>query len=326
MPMKTISVLTPCFNEEDNVRLIYEAVRAEFAKLPNYHYEHIFIDNNSSDRTVEILRELVAGDPRVRVIVNSRNFGPVRSPYYGLLQCTGDAVIGIASDLQDPPELIGKFVEKWEQGYKLALGIKESTERRGPLSLVRKFFYALMKRMSRDVQQIEGFYGFGLYDRGVIKLLRQFRDPYPYLRGVVSEIGFDKALVPFRQPDRVHGESRLSLYELYDVAILGLVHYSRVPLRMGIFAGAGIACISFLIGMFYLGYKLLYWDRFQMGMAPLVIAIFFFASVQLMFTGLLGEYIGGTLTYVRRRPLVIEEERINFPETNSPSMAPTRLD
>ncbi len=311
--MKTISILTPCYNEEQNAELIYRAVREQFDKLPQYRYEHVFIDNASVDRTVEILRRLAAEDDRVRVIVNSRNFGPVRSPYYGILQCHGDAVIGIACDLQDPPEMIPKFVEQWEAGNKLVLAVKESSEERGPMSVIRRAFYRLMRRLSPEVEQIEGFYGFGLFDQSAVAIMRQFRDPYPYLRGVISEIGFKRALVPFRQALRAHGKSRISWYELYDVAALGFVHYSKVPLRLAIFTGAAIAALSFAIGLFYLGYKLLFWDRFQLGVAPMVIAFFFFSAVQLIFIGLLGEYVGGALTYVRRRPLVLESERINFP-------------
>ena len=315
--MKTISVLTPCFNEEQNAELIYNAIREQFEKLPQYRYEHIFIDNASTDRTVEILRRLSEKDEHVRVIVNSRNFGPVRSPYYGLLQCRGDAVIALASDLQDPPELIPTFLERWEAGFKLVLGVKASSAESRPMSLVRSSFYRLLRRLSPDVEQIDGFYGFGLYDKTAIDIMRQFRDPYPYLRGVVSELGFARALVPFTQPRRQHGTSRLSWYELYDVAALGFVHYSKIPLRLAIFAGAMMAVLSMAIGLFYLGYKVFFWDRFQLGVAPLVIAFFFFSAVQLIFVGVLGEYVAGTFTYVRRRPLVIEDQRINFPHART---------
>jgi hypothetical protein len=229
------------------------------------------------------------------------------------LQCNGDAVIGIACDMQDPPELIPKFLEQWEAGFKLVLAVKERTETPGPMFLLRRAFYRLMRRLSPDVEQIEGFYGFGLYDQAAINIMREFRDPYPYLRGVVSEIGFARALIPFTQALRRHGKSRLSWYELYDVAALGFVHYSKLPLRLAIFSGMAMALVSFAIGMFYLIYKLVYWDRFQVGVAPLMIAFFFFSAVQLIFVGVLGEYVGGTFTYVRRRPLVIEDERINFP-------------
>jgi polyisoprenyl-phosphate glycosyltransferase len=309
--MPLISIITPCFNEEDNVELIHERVREVFAALPGYDYEHLFIDNASQDRTVAILREIAARDSNVKVIVNARNFGHLRSPYYGLLQSTGDAAMIVAADLEDPPELIPQFVEKWAEGYKITIGVKVGSEESWLFRLVRSAYYAIIGRLA-EVRLVPNFMGFGLYDRQVLEVLREIDDPYPYLRGLIVDIGFERAEIPYTKPSRKRGFSKNSFYALYDTAMLGIVSYSKVPLRLATLSGFFVAGFSFLIAMAYLVYKLIHWNEFTLGLAPLVIGIFFFSSVQLIFLGIVGEYVGAIYTQVQHRPLVVEAERINF--------------
>ena len=309
--MKLISVVTPCYNEEGNVVEVYERVQAVFAALPQYRYEHLFIDNASTDGTVAVLKELAHRDPRVKIIVNARNFGHIRSPYYGLLQAQGDAVISIVSDLQDPPELIPEFLQRWEDGYKVVLGIKTASKELPLLYGLRSLYYRTLCKMS-DVELIEHFTGFGLYDQRVIEILRTVDDAYPYFRGLIADIGFPSAKVPYTQPQRQHGKTKNNFLTLFDMAMLGMTSYTRAPMRLATLAGFGCALFSLLIALVYLVYKLLFWSSFQLGIAPLVIGIFFFSSVQLIFLGLLGEYIGAIHTQVLKRPLVVELERINF--------------
>ena len=309
--MKRISVVTPCFNEEANVAGLYAAVKDVFAGLKDYSYEHIFIDNASTDGTVKVLKGLAATDKNVKIIVNLKNFGHLRSPFYGMLQAGGDAVISVVADFQDPPLLIKDFIQKWEQGYKVVVGVKNRSEEAPLMFLVRKFYYAFIRSVSSS-EQIKNFTGFGLYDRSVMDILRQYDERYPYFRGLISELGFEIARVEFVQPQRKKGKSNNNFYTLFDLAMLGLVNYSVVPLRMATFIGGITAVISFLIAIFYLVYKLMFWNGFQVGMAPLVIGIFFFSAVQLFFIGIIGEYIGAIYTQVKKRPLVIEKERVNF--------------
>lgn len=308
--MKFISIFTPCYNEEENIKELCERIAKVMEKV-NYNYEHIVIDNASTDCTLEILRNITAKDNRVKVIVNTRNFGHVRSPYHGLLQASGDAVIGLASDLQDPPERIPEFIKKWEEGYKVVIGIKTQSEEPGLLFLIRKFYYRGLKRLS-DVPLIENFTGFGLYDRQVIDNLRGLNDPYPYFRGQIADLGYEWAQIEFKQPRREHGLSKNSFYTLYDLAMLGMTGYTKIPLRMATMFGFACAVISFMVGFIYLLYKLFNWQNFALGLAPVVIGLFFLGSVQLIFLGILGEYIGAVYTQVLHRPLVIEKERINF--------------
>jgi polyisoprenyl-phosphate glycosyltransferase len=309
---KTISIMTPCFNEEGGIRECYEEVKKLFAtELPGYRYEHLFIDNCSEDRTVDILREIAAADRNVKVIVNSRNFGHVRSPYYGLLQAKGDAVVPMLADLQTPPRLIPRFVEKWEQGFPMVLGIRVDSDEGFILRLVRHAFYRLMARLS-DVRQIQNFIGFGLYDRRIVEIIREFPDPSPYFRGMVCEIGFDKAFVEYRQPPRKHGETHHSFAVLLDLAILGVTSYSKVPLRLMTIIGLITSALGLMVAFVYFVLKLMFWNALELGIAPLLIGTFFFASVQLFCIGLLGEYVGAIFEHVKRRPLVIEKERINF--------------
>ena len=312
--MKLISVVSSCYNEEENVEPLYEAVKAIFARLPEYRYEHILIDNASKDRTAERLRELAARDPNVKVILNTRNFGHIRSPYHGILQAQGDAVIGMASDFQEPPELIPEFLKRWEEGYRIVLGIKESAAESGVFYAIRDWYYRTLGRIA-DIEIVRQATGFGLYDRSVVEALRRLNDPYPFFRGLLAEVGFDVARVPFKQAPRQRGVTSQNFYTLYDIAFLGIVNHSKVPLRLATMIGFATAILSLFVALGYLIYKLIFWQEFTLGIAPLVIGLFFLSSVQLFFVGIVGEYIGSIYTQVRNHPHVFEKERINFGET-----------
>jgi polyisoprenyl-phosphate glycosyltransferase len=311
MSTKLISVVTPCYNEEANVRELYQRIKAVFDALPAYRYEQIFIDNASRDGTAAALRELAAADSNVKVILNARNFGHIRSPYYALLQARGDAVVGMASDLQDPPELIPAFVERWEQGARAVMGVKEQSDETLLMYSVRGAYYRLLDRIA-DIRIVRQATGFGLYDRVVIDQLRRLDDPYPYFRGLVAELGYQTATVPYRQPARRRGITSNNFYSLYDLAMLGIVNHSKVPLRLATIFGFGMALLSFLIALGYLVAKLVFWDEFSLGLAPILIGFFFLSSVQLAFVGIVGEYIGSIYTQVKKLPLVVERERINW--------------
>ena len=311
MSTKLISVVTPCYNEEANVRELYERIKAVFAALPAYRYEQIFIDNASRDGTVAVLRELAAADSGVKVILNARNFGHIRSPYYALLQAGGDAVVGMASDLQDPPELIPAFLERWEQGAKAVMGVKEESDETLLMYSVREAYYRLLGRIA-DIQIVRQATGFGLYDRAVIEQLRRLDDPYPYFRGLMADLGFETATMPYRQPQRRRGITKNNFYSLYDLAMLGIVNHSKVPLRLATIFGFVVGALSFVVALGYLVAKLLFWQQFQLGLAPILIGFFFLSSVQLIFVGMLGEYIGAIYTQVKGMPLVVEKERINW--------------
>lgn len=310
--MKPISVVTACYNEEENVEELYRRVKEVFAtKLPGYTYEHIFIDNASTDRTVEILKEIAQRDKNLKIIVNARNFGHIRSPFHGLLQCRGDAVISLAADLQDPPDMIVDFIKKWEEGYKIVVGVKKGSQEARWMFAIRNLFYRIIGTLS-EIEQVRGFTGFGLYDKKVIEILRQIDDPYPYFRGLISDIGFDIAKIAYSQPARKRGITKNNFYTLYDMAMLGITNHSKVPLRLATMLGFSISVLCLLVASGYFVYKLIFWQRFDVGIAPLVIGFFFFAAVQLFFIGILGEYIGAIHTQVLKRPLVIEKERVNF--------------
>ena len=309
--MKLVSVVTACYNERENVEELHRRVREVFAALPQYGFEHIFIDNASTDGTPEILRLMAAAHPNVKVILNARNFGHIRSPFHALLQAQGDAVISLVADLQDPPGMMADFLRKWEEGYKIVVGVKKSSAESVLMFMVRKFYYRLISRLS-DVRQIRNFTGFGLYDKRVIEELRKLNDPYPYFRGLIAEIGFEVARLEYDQPARSGGVTKNNFYTLYDMAMLGITNHSRVPLRLAAFLGFALALLSLAVAAVYFIYKLVFWYSFTVGMAPLVIGLFFFSSVQLFFIGIIGEYIGEILTQVQRRPLVVEKERINF--------------
>ena len=309
--MPFISVVSPCYNEEENVAEVYRQVREVFAGISGYRYEHIFIDNASKDRTVEILKGLAKDDPNVKIIVNSRNFGHIRSPYHALLQAEGDAVVLLVSDLQDPPAMILDFIRKWEEGYKVVLGVKTQSRETPAMFLVRKLYYELIGRLS-EIELTKNNTGFGLYDRKIIEILRKVNDPYPYFRGLISEIGFESFKVEYTQPARTRGFTKNNFYTLYDIAMLGITNHSKVPLRLATMLGFLMSAVSLLIAFGYFIAKLVFWNRFSVGVAPLVIGLFFFSSVQLFFIGIIGEYIGSIYTQTLRRPLVIEKERINF--------------
>jgi glycosyltransferase involved in cell wall biosynthesis len=307
-----LTILTPCFNEEENVREVYLQVKAAMATVPGYAYEHLFADNASTDRTVEILRELAAADRRVKVIVNNRNFGHIRSPYHAFLQARGDAVMGCVADLQDPPELIPEFIRKWQEGYKVVIGVKLGSGDSWLMSHTRRAYYWLVAKLSSDVELVHNFTGFGLYDREVVEQFRRADEQYPYFRGLVSDFGYDRAEVQYAQPARSRGKTKNGFFTLYDVAMLGVTNHSKVPLRLATMAGFAISIVSLLVAVGYLVAKLLFWDQLQLGLAPLLIGIYFFGAVQLFFIGVLGEYIGAIHTQVHKRPLVVEKERINF--------------
>jgi glycosyltransferase involved in cell wall biosynthesis len=310
--MKKISIVTACYNEEENVETLYQEVRKIFQeKLKDYEYEHIFIDNASKDETVPILKKIASVDRNVKIIVNSRNFGHIRSPHYGLLQASGDAVISIVADLQDPPDLIPELVKKWEEGFMIVLGIKKQSEESLIFFLIRKIYYNIVTKLA-DIELIGNYTGFGLYDKKIIEILRNIPDAYPYFRGLICDIGFEKAMIEYHQPARKRGITKNNFYKLFDLAMLGITTHSKVPLRLASIMGFGTAIVSLFVAVSYFVYKILFWKYFQLGQAPLIIGLFFFSSVQLIFIGIIGEYVGNIYTQVLKRPLVIEKERINF--------------
>jgi glycosyltransferase involved in cell wall biosynthesis len=313
--VKLISIVSPCYNEQDNVEELYLRTRQTLDLFPQYRYEHIFIDNASTDNTVEILRELAAKDENVKVIVNARNFGHLRSPQHAILGAEGDAVAMLLSDLQDPPELIGEMIKEWERGTPVIVGIKNTSEESGLMYRIRTLYYRTVAGLT-NVRVLEHFTGFGLYDRKIIDVLRtRFRDPYPYFRGMIAEIGLPYKAVYYNQKRRERGITKNNFYTLYDLAMLGITNLSKVPLRLVTFTGFIFAMLSALIGTGYLIAKLLFWNHFDIGIAPVVVGLFFFGSMQLVALGVIGEYIGSIHTMVQNRPLVIEKERINFKET-----------
>ena len=310
--MKLISVVSPCYNEEGNVEILVNRVREQFAKLPQYSYEHIIIDNHSSDGTVEILRGIAKNDLRVKVILNARNFGHIRSPQHAILEAKGDAVIVLLSDLQDPPEMLCDFIREWEAGFPIVVGIKNTSEENSLMYRVRSVYYKTVARLT-DVKVLEHFTGFGLYDRQVIDILRRhFQDPQPYFRGQIAEIGLPHKELYYHQKRRMRGITKNNFYTLYDMAMLGITNLSKVPLRLVIFGGFVFAFLSLLAGFGYLIAKLIFWNQFQLGLAPTMIGLFFLGSVQLVALGIIGEYVGSIHTMVQDRPLVTEKERINF--------------
>lgn len=311
---KKISIVSSAFNEQNNVQELYERVKVEMQKYADkYDYEHILIDNASTDNTANELRKIAAQDSRFKVIVNNRNFGHIRSPYYVILQASGDAVIYMASDLQDPPELISSFLQQWEQGYKVVLAQKQSSKESPLFFFVRKIYYWLLNRFNDSgATLVSNCTGFGLYDKEVVDVLRKLNDPYPYLRGLVCELGYAHSLVPFVQPKRKRGFTKNNFYTLYDNAMIGFTNHSKVPLRLASFLGFILGICSGVLALIYLVLKLLFWDKFPMGTMPILLTVLFFSAVQLCFLGVLGEYIGAILTQILKRPLVTEKERINF--------------
>jgi glycosyltransferase involved in cell wall biosynthesis len=310
--MKFISIVCGCYNEEGNVGELCERITRVMAdQLPEYAYDIILIDNASTDGTVAVVREICRRDARVKLIVNNRNFGHIRSGYHAMLQAGGDAVVAMASDLEDPPEMIPQFVRKWEEGYKIVLAQKRTSEESSLMFAIRKLYYNLVNRLS-ETPLVKDATGFGLYDRQVMEDIRAIDDPYPYFRGLICELGYSQCLIAFDKPARKRGITKNNFYTLYDLAMLGIINHSKVPLRLMTFCGFASAFLCGLVAFGYLVYKLLYWSRFSAGIAPLVLGVFFFSSVQLISVGILGEYIGAIYTQVQKRPLVVERERINF--------------
>ena len=314
MSRKLISITSGCFNEEQNLVELWERLKKVFEKEPAYDFELIIADNCSTDKSREVLRRIASEDTRLKVIFNTRNYGHIRSPYNALLKASGDAVIMMCSDLQEPPELISEFLRKWEAGAKVVVGVRVKTRGNPILAVGRSLYYHLLSRFANSEKIIRNFTGFGLYDRCFMQALKKFHDPYPYFRGLVSEIGYPPAEVPFVQDKRKYGRTKNNFFTLYDMAMTGFVNHTKLPLRLAMFSGFIMAIFSFLVAAVYFVYKLIHWDTFSLGLAPLVIGMFFFSGVQLIFTGIIGEYLGAVWTQVRNHPLVIEEELLNFPE------------
>ena len=309
---KVISIVSNCWNEVENIPLFYTRCKAELAKHPEYDYEFIVEDNLSTDGTREVLRKIAAEDPKFKVILNANNFGHIRSPFNCLLNASGDVVFFLCSDLQEPPEMLSEFLKKYEEGYKVICGVRSDTKASHTMEFVRDCYYRSLQKFSKGQDIIRKFTGFGLYDRCFIEALKKFQDPYPYLRGLVSEIGFKRCEVPFVQAAREHGVTKNNFFTLYDMAMTGFVNHTKLPLRLAVLTGFIIGFLSMLAALVYLVLKLCRWDTFQLGLAPLVIGMFFLGAVQLFFIGIIGEYLGAVWTQVRNHPLVIEEERINF--------------
>lgn len=310
--MKTVSVVVPCYNEVENVEAMANAIRETFrTDLPEYRYEIIFIDNDSSDGTRDVIRRLCSEDKGIKGILNAKNFGQFNSPYYGMLQSTGDCTVLLAADFQDPVEMIPRFVLEWEYGYKIVIGIKNSSQENKLMYWLRGCYYKLIKMLS-DVEQIEQFTGFGLYDAEFVQVLRELDDPTPFLRGIVAELGFRRKEIPYQQPLRRAGKTSNNFYRLYDAAMLSITSYTKAGLRLATIFGSICAAVSMIVAVVYLVMKLRYWDRFMAGMAPMLIGMCFLGSVQIFFIGMVGEYILSINQRIMRRPLVVEEERINF--------------
>ena len=311
MSRKTISIITPCYNEEDNVLNVYNQVREVMVRIGRYEYEHVFIDNSSKDNTVAILKAIAAEDKNVKIIVNARNFGHIRSPMHAMFETRGDAVISIVADLQDPPPMIEDMIREWENGAYCVLGIKRTSEENSLMFWLRKQYYRIVERLS-SIETIQNYTGFGLYDRKVVELVRSFEDPYPYFRGLIAEIGLPTVKLLYDQPARKFGITKNNWYTLYDIGMLGIISNSKVPIRLAALAGFIGASLSFLLALVYLVLKLVLWSTFSFGLAPMLIGVFFISSLQLLFLGVMGEYIGSIYTLIQKRPYAVELERLNF--------------
>jgi len=308
--MNKISIVTPTYNEEENIQKLCDEIKGEMEKI-DLDYEHIIIDNASNDNTVKILKQICKDDKKIKVIINSKNYGHIRSPFYGILQSTGDACILMASDFQDPVDLISKYIDRWKNGAKIVLGEKTTSDENSITFFLRKSYYKLLNKISENGLS-QNTTGSGIFDKSIIEKLREIKDPYPYLRGLLNEISQEIETIKFNQPQRLHGETKNNFLTLYDIGMLGIVKHSRVPLRFMIMTGFLTSIISFIVATFYLIYKILFWSSFELGVAPLIIGIFFFVSIQILLLGIIGEYIGVILIHQRNMPLVVEKERINF--------------
>ena len=305
-----ISIITPTYNEKDNIEKLCNEIKGEMSKI-NLDYEHIIIDNNSSDGTIEKIKDLAKSDKNLKIIINLKNYGHIRSPFYGLLQSTGDASILMASDFQDPIELIPKYIDEWKKGKKIVLGEKISSDENKLKFSLRKLFYNFINYIS-ETELTKNTTGSGIFDKSIIEKLKNIQDPYPYFRGLLSELGEEISTIKFNQPLRLHGKTKNNILTLYDIGILGVVKHSRKPLRFMVITGFISSALSLIVAMFYFIYKLLFWDSFTLGLAPIVIGIFIVSSIQITLLGLVGEYIGVILLHQRNLPLVEEKERINF--------------
>ena len=308
--MTKISIVTPTFNEEQNIKKLCSDIKNEMEKL-NIEYEHIVIDNASTDKTIDIIKEICETDKKVKVIINAKNYGHIKSPVYGLMQSKGEACILMASDFQDPVNLIPLYIEKWENGSKIVLGEKITSDENSFVFGIRRLFYKFLNRIS-DTDLTMNTTGSGIFDRSIIEKLKKINDPYPYFRGLISELGEEISTIQFNQPKREFGNTKNNFYTLYDIGMLGVVKHSKMPLRIMILLGFLFSAISLCIALFYLIYKLLFWNSFEVGVAPLIIGIFGFASLQILLLGIIGEYVSVVLTHLRNMPLVEEKERINF--------------
>ncbi len=308
--MIKISIVTPTFNEEQNIKKLCLGIKENMEKL-NIDYEHIVIDNCSTDKTITNLKEICSKDKNVKVIINKKNFGHIKSPFYGILQSTGDACILMASDFQDPLELIPIYVKKWQSGSKIILGKKITSDENSLIFSIRKFFYKFLNKIS-ETKLTENTTGSGIFDKSIINQLKDIKDPYPYLRGLLSELGEEISVVEFNQPKRQAGITKNNIFTLYDIGMLGIIKHSRAPLRFVTFLGFVLSFFSLLTALIYFIYKLIFWNTFDLGIAPLIIGIFGFASIQVLLLGIIGEYVGILLIHIRNLPLVVEKERINF--------------
>ena len=314
---KKVSVMIPCYNEEENIEAITAAVRDQLEQLPQYDWEILCIDNCSTDGTRPLLRKICAGDRRIRAIFNVKNFGQFNSPYYGLCQTTGDCAISICADFQDPVEMIPEFLKYWEEGYQIVCGVKTSSRENPLMYRLRSLYYRMIKKFSA-VDQIEHFTGFGLYDKSFLDVLRKLDDPTPFIRGIVAELGGRRKEIPYEQPQRRAGKTHNNWYTLYDAAMLSVTSYTKAGMRFAVFGGMIMAFLSLIVGMVYLIMKLIYWDRFVAGQAPTVIIVSLMCSILLAFMGFLGEYISAINMRIMKRPLVVEEERLNFDGDTAP--------
>ncbi len=322
MDKKLISVVVPTYNEQENVVPLTDTLVKIFTEeLPEYNYEIIFIDNHSKDNTKALIRQICSENPNVKAIFNARNFGQMRSPVYGFKQAYGDCVVRLNADFQDPPSLIPTFVREWEKGHKIVIGIKEKTEEGFFMAFVRRQYYKFLRKIT-DIGHIENFTGFGLFDKAFVDVVRNIHDPMPYFRGMVAEFGFEYKTILYQRPNRRAGKSKNHFYTLYDLAMIGITSYSKVMLRLASFLGFIIGGLSFLVALVYFIMKLVHWDWFRSGIAPLVIGVFFLGGVQLFFIGLLGEYVLAINSRVLDRPLVVEEERLNFNVRPDPELEP----
>ncbi len=308
--MKKISIVTPTYNEKDNIELLCQKIKEEFSKI-DYSYEHIIIDNNSNDGTISLLRKICENDKNVKVIINNKNYGHINSPYYGILQSSGDATILIFSDFEVPTELIPQLVEKWETNHKVVLLQRKSSNENFLIKNVRKLYYRFLSKIS-DTNLTVDTTGAGIYDKSVIETFKSIKDPLPYLRGLVSEVEGNIGLIEYDQLKRKFGKSKNNIFSLIDLAMIGFVKHSKLPLRLMIIFGLIISALSIIVSMVFLFYKLFFWNSFEIGMAPIVIGFFFISAIQIILLGIVGEYISVTLSHSRALPLVIEKERINF--------------